>query len=270
MENPAHPAASHWQDRFAAALLDAGSEPPRGLKTWNGSDPVKRFAVYRNNVVVNLVDGLSETFPVCLELVGEEFFRAMATAFVRAAPPPGPVLAQYGAELPDFVAQFEPAADIPCLADVARLEWARITAWHGADAVSLRPEDWSAISPDALAQTSVVCHPAAAVLRFASPAVSVWAAHQLDAATRNTELDAVDISRGEECLVIRPELEVEVIPLPPGGGVFFERLMSGENRGMAAATASASDTQFDLSANLALAMRPGIAIRFANNERTPQ
>ena len=270
MENPAHPAASHWQGRFASALLDAESEPPSGLKTWNGSDPAKRFAVYRNNVVVNLVDGLCETFPVCLELVGVEFFRAMVTVFLRTAPPSGPVLATYGAELPAFIERFGPAADIPCLVDVACLEWARVTAWHGADAVSLLPEEWCAISPDALAQTSVVCHPAAAVLRFASPAVSVWTAHQLDAATRHAELEAVDISWGEECLVIRPELEVEVIPLPPGGGVFFERLISGQTLGMDAATASASDPQFDLSANLATVMRPGIAIRFANNERTPQ
>jgi hypothetical protein len=270
METPAHHSERLWQGRFASALLDAESEPPGGLKTWNGSDPAKRFAVYRNNVVVNLVDGLCETFPVCLELVGEEFFRAMVTVFVRTAPPSGPVLASYGAELPAFIERFGPAADIPCLADVARLEWARVAAWHGADATSLRPEDWSALSPDALARTSVVCHPAAAVLRLASPAVSVWAAHQADAATNSAELEAIDISRGEECLVIRPQLEVEVLLLPPGGATFCERLLAGEPFGIAAGAAAASDTHFDLSANLALAMRPGFAIRFAKNERTPQ
>ncbi|MBK6864396.1 MAG: putative DNA-binding domain-containing protein, partial [Ideonella sp.] len=41
---------------FARALLQPDAPCPAGLKTWNGSDPAKRFAVYRNNVVVSLVD----------------------------------------------------------------------------------------------------------------------------------------------------------------------------------------------------------------------
>ncbi|MBP8278840.1 MAG: putative DNA-binding domain-containing protein, partial [Propionivibrio sp.] len=40
------------QTTFAAALLDPDLAPPNGLIAWNGSDPARRFAVYRNNVVV--------------------------------------------------------------------------------------------------------------------------------------------------------------------------------------------------------------------------
>mgnify|MGYP001390820627 CR=1 FL=1 len=47
--NPSH---------FAAALLDAERAVPSGLVAWNGSDPARRFAIYRNNVVVSLVDAL--------------------------------------------------------------------------------------------------------------------------------------------------------------------------------------------------------------------
>ena len=61
-------------------------------------------------------------------LVGEEFFRAMAQIHVRAHRPRSPLMFEYGDELPDFIAGFPPAADVPYLADVARLEiaWSRV------------------------------------------------------------------------------------------------------------------------------------------------
>jgi len=64
------------QADFAQRLLKPDLPCPSGLKTWNGSDPAPRFAVYRNNVVVSLVDALAQTFPVTQALVGEAFFRA--------------------------------------------------------------------------------------------------------------------------------------------------------------------------------------------------
>ena len=59
----------HW----AAALLDAQPSTPAGLATWNGSDPGRRFAVYRNNVMVSLVDALAQTFAVTQALVRNNF-----------------------------------------------------------------------------------------------------------------------------------------------------------------------------------------------------
>lgn len=50
------------QQAIAAALLDPAQPCPPGLTTWNGSDPAHRFAVYRNNVIVSLVDALADTF----------------------------------------------------------------------------------------------------------------------------------------------------------------------------------------------------------------
>ncbi|MGS0757134.1 HvfC/BufC family peptide modification chaperone, partial [Roseateles sp. GG27B] len=110
---------------------------PSGVRVWNGSDPSARLAVYRNNVVSSLVDALAETFPVVEQLVGSEFFRAMAVLFVRQAPPRSRVLAHYGQAFPSFIADFEPAQGLPYLADMARLEVARVAAYHAADADSV-------------------------------------------------------------------------------------------------------------------------------------
>ena len=126
---------------FAAALLDPTRPCPPGLTVWDRSDPTRRLAVYRNNVLGSLVDGLVSSFPVVQALVGEDFFRAMAAMFVRVAPPCSPVLAEYGGGFANFIASFAPAGGLPYLPDIARLEFARIQAFHAADAPVLSMAD---------------------------------------------------------------------------------------------------------------------------------
>ena len=49
---------------FAAALRAPTFACPPGLTAWNGSDPAGRFAIYRNNHLVSLVDALADSYPV--------------------------------------------------------------------------------------------------------------------------------------------------------------------------------------------------------------
>ena len=65
------------QREFGAAILDARRPPPRGLVGPDGAPSARRFAVYRNNVVVGLIETLKDAYPVVHRLVGAEFFRAM-------------------------------------------------------------------------------------------------------------------------------------------------------------------------------------------------
>ncbi|HYA81246.1 MAG TPA: DNA-binding domain-containing protein, partial [Methylocystis sp.] len=158
---------------FAQALLDPTLPPPCGL-------PERRFAVYRNNVVVGLVDALAERFPVVLRLVNEEFFRAMAGAHVRRTPPSSPILAQYGAEFPAFIEGFASARELPFLADVARLEYAVGLAYHAADATPLPLEDIAEAlksQPD----RRLVLHPSVQLASSRHPIVDIWRS-QLSAA----------------------------------------------------------------------------------------
>src|SRR5688572_20813276 len=108
------------QAEFAAALLDRGQPPPEGVVGPHRRAAPRRFAVYRNNVASALINAVSGVFPATRRIVGEEFFRAMARAYVLAEPPATPVLLGYGETFPDFVAKFAPAASLPYLPDVAR------------------------------------------------------------------------------------------------------------------------------------------------------
>src|SRR5690606_31278590 len=116
------------QDTFSAALLDPARPVPDALVSHSAGIPERRFAVYRNNVTVGLINALATRFPAVQRIVGEEFFRDMARVYVRAHPPRSRLLMEYGDDFADFVAGFGPVAELEYLADVARLEAARTRA----------------------------------------------------------------------------------------------------------------------------------------------
>lgn len=234
---------------FAAALLDPALPSPAGLRAWNGSDPTARFAVYRNNVVSSLIDALAETFPVAQALVGEEFFRAMASVFVRSHPPKSRLLAFYGNDFPSFIEAFEPAQTLPYLADVARLEMARVRAYHAMDAEPVAPAlVQAALSrPDQLPDLRLRLHPSTQVIESSHAVVSIWAAHQDEA---GLDLGAVDVAQPEQALILRPALDVIVIRLDPGGASLCDALQGGMPLGEAAAIAMQRHPGFNLPATL--------------------
>lgn len=108
------------QRAFAGAVLDTDAAVPAPVSRKAGGVPSQRFGVYRNNVYASLIDVLD--FPVVMCLVGEDFFRTMARAYIEGEPPRSAVLLRYGAGFPAFVAGFPPAAPVPYLADMASLE----------------------------------------------------------------------------------------------------------------------------------------------------
>jgi hypothetical protein len=133
------------QKAFAIALLDRAREVPPGIRGPGGSPATRRFNVYRNNVFVSLTEALATRFPVCLALVGEEFFRAMARLYIELSPPRSPLLMTYGDDFADFIGTFPPAAPVPYLCDIARLEAARTRAYHAVDEEPLSVEELASL-----------------------------------------------------------------------------------------------------------------------------
>ncbi|MGO9675283.1 MAG: DUF2063 domain-containing protein [Methylocella sp.] len=244
------------QNAFAAALLDPGLAPPHGVISHTSQAPVKRFAVYRNNVMVSLIDALEARFPAAKRIVGEDFFRASARVFARAHPPRSPLMMTYGDEFPDFLETFEPAAEIVYLADVARIEAARTRAYHAADAAPLQPSDLAGVEAADLAELRFELHPSLEIIASAFPVATIWAMNAGEA-----PLAAIEDWRGEDALVLRPVFEVEVRRLPAGAAAFLQSLKAGDPLGEAAGIALASNSDFDLAINLAALVSAGIAIR---------
>lgn len=242
---------------FAGALLDPHRPVPAGLHAWNGSDPGARLAVYRNNVVSSLVDALADTFSVVQQLVGPDFFRAMAAVFARQSPPRLRVLAHYGQAFPSFIAAFEPAQGLPYLADVARLEVARVAAYHATDADPVSDEMVSLAlsSGDRTGELQLVLHPSVAALESPHAVVTLWAAHQTEGSTG--DIAPVDVDVPESALILRSGLDVLVLPAPAGAVAFVQALRSAHNLGEAAARALAGAPSFDLTAALSQLLAHG-------------
>ena len=249
---------------FASALTDPAQPCPPGLTSWNHSDVTQRFSVYRNNVMASLVDALADTFAVTQELVGPEFFRAMAQVFVQNHPPQTRVLNGYGVHFPDFIAGFEPAASLPYLPDVARLEMLRVRSYHAADAA---PIDATALAhalgdPAALEQLRLVLHPSVHVLASHHAAYSLWAAHQGQLA-----IESVDPMRAESVLIYRHGLDVLLQAVTPAQHCFVQQLLAGQSLAQAADEASAMavamNAEFDLPAILAILIRQQLITQMA-------
>ena len=207
---------------FAAALRDPTRPPPPGVRGRLETPDFRRFSVYRNNIAVGLIGALEARYPVTQRILGAEAFRTMARAFARERTPRSPVMIAYGDDFPDFLEDAAGAFGLPSLPDVARLENAWIEAYHAEEAVVIGLADLAAHPPAALLTARVEFHPAARLLRFATPAGSIWASHQADAGPA-----AAPAGRGEDVLIARPEADVGVRILPPEAYAFATRLISG-------------------------------------------
>jgi hypothetical protein len=206
-----------------------------------GAPDARRFSVYRNNVAVGLIGALEARYPVSRRIAGDDLFRAMARAFAHASKPRSPVMIAYGEEFPEFLAGCDGVE--PCLVDVARLENTWVEAYHAEDAPAATVGELAALSPDRLPGARIAFHPAARLLRFSTPAASVWASAQgCDRPTAPTE------GIGEDALVTRPDCDVRVRVLPPLAYDFALRLREGAT--LIEAAQALNDPAFDFGTHL--------------------
>ncbi len=206
------------QAEFVAAVLDSELPVPSGL-LGNSKEPTKRFSVYRNNVVVSLIDALGSSFPVIRNLVGDEFFEAMAGVFVRQFPPVSPVLLLFGTEFPAFLTGFGPVAHLPYLPDVARLELLIRESYHEEDSAAVPLDVVTAVPADRLPESRLELAPSLRLLRSAHPVCSIWRANVLDGPKPSAAAESV--------IVVRKEFDPEPALLPPSGFELVTRLAAG-------------------------------------------
>lgn len=249
--DPASPVAA-WPAVFSASLLDPGRDIPALVAGPGAKGAAKRYAVYRNNVTVSLIDALAAVYPAVQRIVGVDFFRAMARFHVRETPPASPLLFEYGRDFPAFIEGYEYARDMPWLADAARVERAWLDAYHAADATPLGAADFARVPTERLADLVVAAHPATRLVR------SRWASVAIVAANREPgPVVTIDAGQPEDALITRPEAEVVVRRLAPGEFEFLSALTAGRPLGEAAAAALEATPDFDLGMGLATLIESG-------------
>ena len=237
------------QSGFLSAVLDPDLPPPDGLIN-HSRQPTRRFAVYRNNVVVGLTDALNSAFPVMRKLLGDEFFDAMAGIYVRQHPPASPVLSRFGREMPGFVEGFAPVAHLPYLPDVARLELLIRESYHEADSVAVDSTAVLKIPANELPACQFEFAPSLRLLRSLYPAGSIWRFNALDGPRPETG--------AEDVLVMRPEFDPRPVVLPEGGFELIEHLLGGANLGDSCEVVSSMTEWFRLDAVMSILVSGGV------------
>jgi len=229
------PTLRELQAGFRDALLGGDEHAAAAAVRGDGLGAAARLAVYRHHVFTSLTAALESTYPVVVRLVDARFFRYAADQYIREHPPASPCLSEYGADLGEFLARFEPCLHLAYLPDVARLQWAMNAALHAPD---VEP-----IAPEALrAPVTLALHPSVTLLRSPWPLDAIWRANQPDA-----ESDAVDLDTGGVLLQVwRADEEVVFRRLSAAGFAFRNAVARSGRLDAAAEAALAADAAADL------------------------
>jgi Putative DNA-binding domain len=189
--------------------------------------------IYRNNTLANRSANLTNTYPTILELVGEEFFSAMACIFVEKNESHSGNLHQDGELFPSFLATFPHVSDLPYLSDVAKLDWAIHLAHYSIDSNSIGIETLASYTPEQFGQLSLVLHPAIAIVKSEH-----WPIYQI-LMMHHGENPANLNAGGEQVWVWRDHWQL----LSSNDTLFLESLLNGKN--IESAMLTAADHQYD-------------------------
>jgi uncharacterized protein (UPF0276 family) len=231
------------QQAFATALLDTAATLP----SFTGEVVSERFALYRGNLSATWRRTLGHAYPVVLALVGEQFFAGLARAYGRQYPSDSADLNHFGARFADFLSGFPPAAELPYLPDMARLEWAVHLAHYAADAQVLAPEALAALHPDQLEVRRFSLHPACALLASNWQVAALWQAHQDG---EGQGMFPHDMQVASWALVCRPRWKAQVLVVDAAAHAALLVLQQGQTFGAALDAAFERDPAFDLAAHL--------------------
>jgi hypothetical protein len=133
---------------------------------------------YRRNIHANWRNALAAAHPVCERLVGSAFFDECAARHARAAPSRDGDLNRFGASFASFLAGYPPAAGLPYLPDVARLEWAVHVAAFAADPEPFDAARLASMAVDDLGAVRWMAQAGSALIDSPHPVVSIWEANQ--------------------------------------------------------------------------------------------
>ncbi len=209
-----------------SALLLGGDPSARLLSALTSTSlpSQAKLQIHQNNYLLTLTSSLMDIYPVLMSFVGEQWLEAALKLFVKAYSPKQACLSAYGGDLAAFLGGFEPAAAMPYLSDVARLEWAIYQCQNAIDETALTAKEWQKnAGPDMVNKTFSMMK-AHSFITSDFPLLDLWA--------RGTGLgddEPLDLeSGGAVVLVIRPETEVMLYPLDSEEYTYLSHLARGE------------------------------------------
>jgi hypothetical protein len=143
---------------------------------------VDRLDVYATMYFVRIHDVLAEELSRTAAALGGEAFHGLVTDYLQACRPNHPSLREAGARLPAYLATHPCAAERPWLAELARLERARLEVFDGPDAAPASLAALRAVPPDRFGALRVRLIPSHRLLDNRFAIAEAWRAGVADEA----------------------------------------------------------------------------------------
>lgn len=239
---------------FTKALMDPSVEVPEGIgKGQNSSfrNSPKRFDVYRNNVIVSLIEALKSAYPSILAILGNDNFEKVARIYVAEHPPKSAMMQNYGDRFSNFLENFHPLKASPFLIDLAKVEFAWQTAFNAKDEAPLDPLIINKFPQETIMILTFKFHPAAQLI------ASEYAISDLFQQRFGESEKDINIEEPQCVLITRPQLDLQLYEIPIDNYIFQEKLKLGHPLEVASQAGFQTNPEFDLSNAIALLLQSG-------------
>ncbi|WP_028100524.1 MNIO family bufferin maturase [Pseudoduganella violaceinigra] len=233
------------QQAFSDALFSPCAEAALPLKH------SERFALYRGNLTSTWNKALAAAYPVIAQLLGAEFFAALAREYGRAHPSESGDLNRFGAHFEPFLRQFEHVQDLPYLPDMARLEWQLHRIHYAVQKDALQAQD---IDPQTVEAQSFAWQATAQLFESEWAVAPLWLAHQGAPFPEK-------MNEPSRALLSRPQWTAQVTPLQAPDYIALKTLQEGKPLGAALDAAFALDEHFNVAASLQQWLQQQILIK---------
>lgn len=211
---------SEIQTQFLNSIFnnDENIHPEIKVTTISAKD---RMKIYKNSTFAILIDVLKNSYPVLYQLVGEDFFKVLATNFIKQNPPNKCDITNYGWDLPKYLSNLEQVKDYPYFADIATLEKNRQQAYYADEKPSIHAE--YLINPPAnIELTTFDFQPHVSLQKSDYAIYSIWLAHQ------NDEIPEININSEEYLLTYRYAMNIFTMPISLADFTFLSALKNKE------------------------------------------
>jgi hypothetical protein len=221
-------------------------------------DAQRGVRAYQANAGATIECALASTFPTVRAIVGDESFAALARAYWHAHPPAWGDLAVAGDALPAFIERSGQLAEVPYLADVARLDAAMDAAERAPDAQE-QPDTLALLGTHDPSRLGIRLMPGTRVVSSPYPIVTVCEAHHAQDNGEGDDpfaeaRDALILERGEHALVWRRGLHAHVQAVDGATAQWMHSLLHASSL---AAALDRAETEFNFEHWLVAALKQG-------------
>jgi uncharacterized protein (UPF0276 family) len=241
-------ALAEGQQLFAEALFAPACEEALAPQLKHA----ERFALYRGNLSATWAKALAAAFPVIKQLVGEEFFDALAREYGRAQPSGDGDLNRFGAKMGEFLQGFPHTSDLPYLPDMARLEWLLHRAHYAPSVETIDAQALAAIPPEDIESATMALAPAVRLFASEWAVVPLWLAHHEQAEFPQ------DMQQPTQAIIVRPQWKTAVLEQSAAAWAALSVLQQGGTFGAALDEAFGRDEEFNVAAQLQQWLEQGV------------